>query len=178
MIYSSMPRKKFTAKWLNLFFRRYSMASSSEIINRVWLANWRDATDASFIRRHKIGLIINTTSHIQSPFSNSIATYRIPIIRYQDSDALLLHHVPIVARHIRRVLTTTRKNVLIHCVDGTCRGPTVVAGFLILELGMSKKDAIALVRQRKPNAFQREHLVFEGVLDDLEKRRRQNNPIL
>lgn len=154
------------------------MATSSEIIDRVWLATWRDATDASFIRRHNVGLIINTTSHIQSPFQDSIATYRIPIIRYQDSDALLLHHIPIVAQHIRRVLTTTRKNVLIHCVDGTCRGPTVVAGFLILELGMSKQDAVALVRTRKPNAFQREHLVFEAVLDELEKRRRQHNPIL
>ena len=151
--------------------------SSSEIIDRLWLANWQDATDASFIRRHRIGLIINTTSHIQSPFQDSIATYRIPIIRYQDSDALLLHHIPIVARQIRRVLTTTRKSVLIHCVDGTCRGPTVVAGFLILELGMSKQDAVALVRERKPDAFQRHHLVFEDVLDELEKRRRQNNPV-
>lgn len=150
--------------------------ASGEIIDRVWLANWRDATNPGFIRRHKIGLIVNTTSHIQSPFSDSIATYRIPIIRYQDSDTLLLHHIPIVARHIRRLLTTTRKSVLIHCVDGTCRGPTVVAGFLILEMGIPKRDAIALVRQRKPNAFQREHLVFEAVLDEPEKRRRQKNP--
>jgi protein-tyrosine phosphatase len=150
------------------------MASSSEIMDRVWLANWQDATDPGFLRRHRIGLIINTTSHIQSPFSDSVATYRIPVIRYQDSDALLLHHIPIVARHIRRALQTTHMSVLIHCVDGTCRGPTVVAGFLILELGMSKRDAIALVRQRKPNAFQRKHLVFENVLDELEKMRHQS----
>jgi protein-tyrosine phosphatase len=143
----------------------------TEIIERVWLANWQDATSPEFIKRYNIGMVVNTTNHIQSPFADSIPTYRIPVVRYIDSDRLMMYHIPKVADAIDHLLATTSKSVLIHCVDATCRGPTVMAGYLILRRGLSVEDAVEFVRHKKPGALQERPPVFLTVLQALERQR-------
>lgn len=102
-------------------------------------------------------MVVNTTNHIQSPFTESIPTYRIPVVRYIDSDTLLLHHIPRVAAAIDHLLATTQKSVIIHCVNATCRGPTVMAGYLVLRRGMSVENAIQFVRHKVPKASRNTH---------------------
>lgn len=125
-----------------------------QIIDRIWIGSWQSATDPRSVLRHNFGLIVNVTAHVDSPFKDSIATYRIPIIRYFDSETVLLNHIPEVSRVINETLRRyPKKNVLIHCEKGTCRGPTVAAGYLMTTYGMSARDAVQYIRSKIPDSF-------------------------
>jgi len=147
-----------------------------EIVDRIWIGSWENASDPDCIRRHRFGLIVNATAHIDSPFKESVPTYRIPVIRYIDSEETLLQHIPRVARVISETLKRQpRKSVLVHCVHGTCRGPTIVAGYLILVHGMTSREAVRYIRSKIPSAFPEDlPLLYYSVLEKIERSRFKN----
>lgn len=49
-----------------------------------------------------------------------------------------------------RELVRAKVKVYVHCKNGHGRGPTLVAAYLIVERGMTPKEAIAFVKKRRP----------------------------
>lgn len=139
-----------------------------QILDRVWIGTYQDATDPHFIRQHNIGFIINTTRHIASPFKDSIPTYRIPIDQSWEGSRLLAQHIPIVAPLMTKFLRETTKSIMIHCQGGICRSATVLAGYLILEHGLSMTQAMQFITSKKPDAFHT-YPRYKDVLMYLEK---------
>jgi protein-tyrosine phosphatase len=134
-----------------------------QVLERVWIGSIDTAQDEYFIRDNNIGLIVNCTRHVPSPFKDDIPTYRIPIDDSKDWQPLFLKHIRQVTRQMHLILTTTDKSILVHCHAGVSRSSSVVASYLILYQGFSPDNAIAYIQSMKPETF-RPHPVFIDML--------------
>lgn len=142
-----------------------------QILSRVWIGGYDTARNSDFMRRHNIGLIINCTRHIDSSFSDSIPTYRIPIDDSPEWTGVLRSHIEGVVEVMHRTLTRTKKGILVHCHAGVSRSSTVVASYLILKKGYTAEGAIEYIRSKKPETF-RPVPIFYPLLQSIEKRKR------
>ncbi|MGA1563848.1 MAG: dual specificity protein phosphatase family protein [Pontimonas sp.] len=132
-----------------------------EVLPRVWIGNYQTAMDGDFMRDHRIGLVINCTRHVPSPYSDEIATYRVPVDDARAWSGVLASHVRPVVAAMRRTLRETDRSVLVHCHAGISRSATVVAAYLVLEHGMDAREAIAAIQRSKPETFRPEPVFFD-----------------
>jgi hypothetical protein len=144
------------------------MFSPRQVLDRVWIGSIETAQREHFMRDNGIGLIINCTRHVPSPFLHDIPTYRIPIDDASEWTPLFRKHILIVTDHIHRVLTTTDASILVHCHAGVSRSSTVVAAYLVRYQGFSPENAIAYIQSMKPETF-RPYPVFISMLKDLHR---------
>lgn len=137
-----------------------------QVLDRVWIGGHSTATNESFMRENNIGLIINCTRHVPSPFRDDIPTYRIPIDDHPEWKPLFQQHLDAVTRQIHHTLTNTHDSVLVHCHAGVSRSATVVAAYLIKYRDLSVDEAIGTIRARKPETFQ-PFPIFKDILQNL-----------
>lgn len=139
-----------------------------QVLDRVWIGGHSTATNESFMRENNIGLIVNCTRHVPSPFRDDIATYRIPIDDHPEWKSLFQQHLRIVAQQIHTVLTESHQSVLVHCHAGVSRSATVVGAYLIIYRDFSVDDAIGTIQARKPETF-RPSPIFKDILQNIQK---------
>lgn len=125
---------------------------AKEIIPGLWIGSAGDAADAQFMNTAKIGFIVNCSKDL--PFSfPEIPGIRVAVHDHPVENFEMLRRLPGVVRAIDKKM---RANVpvLVHCYAGISRSATVVAAYLMCRYGLSKKDAIALVKSMKSETFQ------------------------
>lgn len=66
---------------------------------------------------------------------------------------------------IHETLTHTDKNVLVHCMAGASRSPSVIIAYLMKYQGMKFGDAYCMVREKRPVVSIHRH--FENVLKSM-----------
>lgn len=137
-----------------------------QVLPRVWIGPYTAAVSADFVRQNNIRLIINCTRHVPSPFADTIPTYRVPVDDAVLWSGVMAQHLPIVVGIMARHLRTSSGDILVHCHAGISRSSTVVAAYLVLEQGMSARDAIRYIQAKKPETF-RPAPVFFQTLDHL-----------
>lgn len=126
---------------------------ANQIVKGLWLGNEDAASDSAFMKRHKIGAVLNMTPDV--PNFPGIETMRVPVddqLRQGDFRKMKKYITSMVA-FLERVRDIEKKNVLIHCVAGRQRSCTAVLMYLILVHRMPVKKALKLMVTKRPECF-------------------------
>ena len=147
-----------------------------EIIPNLFLGPYESAKDLQWIESKNILVVVNCSKDLKDEFSlnltkpietapkevqdwllnNSfyIQYFRIPVddqMSTSEIQAFILHLNEILPKVIE--LYKQGKPILVHCLAGNQRSPAFVVAFLMKFQGLSMKDAIKKVLQKKPNVF-------------------------
>ncbi|NBU34284.1 hypothetical protein EB118_06975 [bacterium] len=115
--------------------------NADQIIDRLWVGNYKSPLDISFLRQNNIQVIVNCTPDV--PFHTDvyspdqiadlkIETFRIPVYdSLLEKDILLMEeYLKLVIPFLIRKYVIEKKNILINCVAGAQRSAIVCAALL------------------------------------------------
>jgi hypothetical protein len=132
----------------------------SEITKGLWLCSWEEAK--TLAPKLENPLIVNCT--IDLPFINTENSTRIPIHDSPEYANLLSENIHDISKKIQSTLLANQP-VIVHCLAGVSRSASTVVGYLMLVYSLSKEQAIAYIRQKRPHALMFRN--FENVFDKL-----------
>lgn len=119
----------------------------------LWLGNKDAALDLDFIKKAKISVIINCTTHIpfiyeitKMPNNIALETIRIPIndTPSTDDNRILISELKKILPFLYKKFKIEHKNILIHCHAGVSRSASVTAVFLFYMLKKEKNIKIKI----------------------------------
>ena len=117
----------------------------------LWIGSARDAADVSWLRRHRIGLVVNCTRHLPDNAAG-IASMRVPVDDAPDEVPTMLRCLPGAVKKIETALASG-KHVLVHCHAGMSRSATVAACFIAKCTCLPMHVIVAELQDRKPETF-------------------------
>ena len=134
----------------------YNVKFSNKITNNVWLGNYADSSNETFIRENNIRVVVNCSKDLPFYFNEKEVPfrYRIPVDddRQDNSMYIMYQYLPkivdIIRYHVNR-----GENVYVHCHAGMQRSACVVAGYLMAKYGLTPEDAIKFIKSKRPIAF-------------------------
>jgi dual specificity phosphatase 12 len=145
-----------------------------QILPRLWLGSKRAFDDEELLRRHNISHIISvmpTSVDISDnpdgsgPFktTESYQTIlghrtRLVIPVFDLGSENLLRHFPVAKEFIDSAISNGG-TVLVHCLAGASRSPTVVAAYLMETQQLSPQEAMLRIRKIRPRARPRDYFV-------------------
>lgn len=122
-----------------------------QITDGLWVGSAADARDAGFLRRERIGLVVNCTRTL--PFlSKTILGFRVAVDDDPAEQEEMMRYIPNATVAIDDALNAGG-NVLVHCYAGIQRSSTIAAAYLMFKLGLTHEQAMAAVRKAKHEAF-------------------------
>mmetsp|Transcript_4123 Transcript_4123/g.5989 ORF Transcript_4123/g.5989 Transcript_4123/m.5989 type:complete len:273 (-) Transcript_4123:90-908(-) len=153
-------------------------STSSRRRNSVYLGSKSDAKDRSKLERFGVTHILNVTPEKEAGIKAGVAnffekkkvfTYR-RISVYDNATSDLLQYAPSIVSFISNALHYG--SILVHCQRGVSRSTTCVLFYLMNKVGMDLDNALALVKQRRPEAdpipaFLEQLKRYEGECKDL-----------
>ena len=127
----------------------------TEIINNVWLGNYKAAYNKKELDKHNIKYIINITDTIECPFDDKYYLY-IPI-RDKYSCNLASRHF-IIKNYFRAFLFINdalnhNKGVLVHCKKGHHRSANLILFYLIYRYNLGYIEALIYIKSKRPQAL-------------------------
>jgi atypical dual specificity phosphatase len=177
LMYSAinLSRNKNTIKIFNSITKNdnYNM-----IIPNLYLGNINCSNDILFLIENNIQGIVNCT--IDEPFSNYF--YDKNKIRLSINDSKELENIEKFKIDIINGINfidnciNENKNVYVHCYFGLMRSATVVTGYLIKKYNIPYKDAINIVKEKRPMALSSLYN-FNEVLEFVENKYLDKNKI-
>jgi len=150
----------------------YLFHPAKQIVQGLWIGSERDAADPAFLNKHNIRLIIKATDRV--PQYSNIKMMRVPVDDSPNSAAMMAIYIPISTIAINDMLRHGQ-HVLVHCRAGMNRSATVVAGYLMFNKGMTASQAMAYIKQRKPECFT--PMNFKNSLNAWERKLRANGRV-
>ena len=139
----------------------------NEIIPGLYIGDWQDANNIENLKQHKIRRVINI-SELSIAYPELCKYLHIDIT--DDEDVNITQYFNKTSKFIYTALLR-KQAVLVHCVAGRSRSPTIVIAFLMKKHKMTLTDAIRLVqskRQTSPNmGFLRQLQKYETYLQNL-----------
>jgi len=132
------------------------MENANLVRPRLWLGNYKAATDISFLTANNINVVYNCSKNL-SFAENAVSVkrrYRIPIddnLEDEEIDNLAKwspEAILILVQEYRSGAT-----ILVHCAAGMQRSAATVAMFLIATENMTPDQAIAQVKAKRGIAF-------------------------
>ena len=127
--------------------------NADEILPGLWLGNYKASQDTEFLKKNNIRTVFNCTKDIPfHPFS--IRRFRVPVddnLQQQEIRNLELWSFEIVANMAKEY--NAGNKILVHCAAGMQRSAASVAMFLIATQRISKEQAMAYIRSKRPIAF-------------------------
>ena len=129
-----------------------------EIINNLWLGDYKDGLNTTFLIEKKVNVIINATGNL--PFVqdlNNIEKIRVPLIdevgtKLMESNEKMEFYLEKIVEHIYKKLMLGRV-VLVHCRKGRQRSASLVCAFLMKYGGMNFKMVSDLMKTKKVDVF-------------------------
>lgn len=117
----------------------------------IWLGNLESACDREAMKLHGIGRIVTAVYDINPIFPDDpgLMYLKVPVIDKPDAD---------IAKHFNRAIefmddaVKNGKGVLVHCVFGVSRSSTLICAYLIAKKGLTVQQAIAAVKDKRPQA--------------------------
>jgi len=119
----------------------------SEIIPGLWIGNYYDSENEDLIRNLEIGAIVNLTGSIRKLFVGVVHLVLLIDQPFNNSKPAALDAVEFIADMIKK------RDVLVHCLGGVDRSPTVVQKYLVEYRSMSEDDAGRLIKRKRPQAL-------------------------
>lgn len=117
----------------------------------LWVGSARDAADADWLARHRIGFVVNCTKHLPENAAGLPCT-RVPVDDDPSEAGVLLQHLPKTVAGIGKAMDRG-VNVLVHCHAGMSRSASVAACFIAKKTCQPMDDVIAEMQDRKPETF-------------------------
>ncbi len=132
----------------------------------LYLGSEWNASNLEELRSNGITHVLNVTREIDN-FFPAVFTYK-NVREYDEESTDLLKYLDRTYKFIKRAKESGGR-VLIHCKMGISRSATVTIAFIMKEYGLSLKEALDAVKERrsivKPNkSFLKQLEVYEGIL--------------
>lgn len=127
---------------------------ANEIVPGLWIGEYHAALDPNFLKKYKIGAIVNCTPDVEMPYKN-IDYYHVPIndtLKKKDFQEMI-RYLPGAVEFIKQKRDKEGKNVLVHCHVGRQRSCCVATAYLSLRYKLTIRDTVALILKRRPVAF-------------------------
>ncbi|KAK8774984.1 uncharacterized protein LOC144104377 [Amblyomma americanum] len=126
-----------------------SAAGPTRILPFLFLGSQRDAQDSELLAAHNICYELNVSTSCPKPdFIPDSHFLRIPV---NDSHADKLRpHFARACRFLDKVRESSGC-VLVHCLAGVSRSPTVAIAYVMRHLGLSSDDAYRYVKAKRPS---------------------------
>jgi hypothetical protein len=143
--------------------------SANEIVERVWLGDYKASQDETFLRANHIDVVINCTKDLPFKMVAPIQ-YRVPLD--DNLEEVEIRNAALWSYEIAyTIMNHWRKGdrILIHCMAGRQRSACSLAMFLILKEQMTTDQAIGFIRSKRPVAFT-PGANFEGSIRSFEDR--------
>ena len=153
-IYSILKISK-NNKILNIFNNIFNIDDYSIILPNLYLGNINLAYDISFLKENNISAIVNCTN--EEPFNSYFDDkdkLRISINDSKDPNNINLFKKNIIngIDFIDKCINSGKK-VYIHCFWGLMRSSTLVCAYLIKKYNIPYRDAILIVKEKRPMAL-------------------------
>lgn len=134
----------------------YKVKFSNQITNNIWLGNYADSSNETFISQNNIKVIINCSKDLPFYFNQLEVPYRyrIPVDDDRQDNSMYVMYlylpkiVDIMRYHIGR-----GENVYVHCHAGMQRSACVVAAYLMAVTGQKPEEVIRYIKSKRPIAF-------------------------
>lgn len=153
----------------------------THILPFLFLGSQHDALSEDVIKKNGITHILNvSTSSPRSPFVPDVNFLRIPV---NDSHTdRLLPYFQEAFRFLDEV-RTSQSCVLVHCLAGISRSPTLVIAYIMHYLALTTDDAYRFVKEKRPSIspnfnFLGQLVEFESLCHQLNDRIKQSTPKL
>jgi dual specificity phosphatase 12 len=159
--------KLFNVNYFQFLYYTNMIANANKIIPYLWVGNARAALDDNFIKKNRIGVIINCT--MTEPF-NSTSKQKLYKVRVPLTDNTKIEENKKLIIFSEKVLPLIHdalgKNigVLVHCHAGVQRSASMVALYLMKYYGFDMDESIKHIRSRRPVAFYG-HFNYSGNLN-------------
>ena len=122
----------------------HQSSHASQIFQWLYLGSMNNSQDPHELEYCGIDTIINTTSECSNVFQSRLKYFNFALSDGNDNiDAMQQ------AGYLLENLRLDGHTVLVHCVGGVCRGPSVVICYLMKYAGMSLREAFYFVRSKR-----------------------------
>ncbi|KAI9471933.1 MAG: protein-tyrosine phosphatase-like protein, partial [Benjaminiella poitrasii] len=118
-----------------------------EVIPRVWLGGYRALESSHFLKKNNITHIL-TLGHFKHCYQPNEFTHKIIPIS-DNPEANIIQYFPETTEFIENALKNGH-NILVHCLAGVSRSPTVLTAYLMATQKLRWKAALALIKQTRP----------------------------
>ncbi|XP_060083943.1 uncharacterized protein LOC132563208 [Ylistrum balloti] len=147
-----------------------SNVGPTRILSFLYLGSHRDAMSQDIIQMNDISYILNvSTTCPQPPFIQEGHFFRIPV-----NDNYSAKMIPFFEEAFQFLDKVREANgcVLVHCLAGISRSPTLAIAYVMKHLNMSSDDAYRYVKDKRPTISP--NFNFLGQLLEFEKNFRNN----
>ncbi|KAI8099062.1 protein-tyrosine phosphatase-like protein [Halteromyces radiatus] len=120
---------------------------AQQVLPNIWIGGYAAMESKSFLKKNKIQTILSL-GHFQSIYPTTEFTHKIiPITDHPETN--IIRWFPEAFRFITEALEKEEK-ILVHCLAGVSRSPTVVAGYMMEKEHLRWKLALAKIKQTRP----------------------------
>ena len=130
----------------------FNIENQNEIINNIWLGNYKASIDKDFINNNGIEVIFNCTRTHPFIENDNIIKYRLDVNDHSNDLLRMRKRIDWASYTLNHHMKNNKK-ILIHCHAGLQRSATLLAYTLMRYRNISLKNCVNLIRSRRPMAF-------------------------
>ncbi|KAL0096921.1 protein-tyrosine phosphatase-like protein [Phycomyces blakesleeanus] len=120
---------------------------AQEVLPGIWIGGYTALESQKFLKKNDITHILSM-GHFE--YSYPSAEYDNKIIRISDNPgANIIQFFPETYEYINNAVSNER-HILVHCLAGVSRSPTVVTAYLMKKRRLRPKEALAIIAQSRP----------------------------
>ncbi|KAI7907130.1 protein-tyrosine phosphatase-like protein, partial [Cokeromyces recurvatus] len=119
-----------------------------EVIPHIWLGGYKALESIHFLKKNNITHIL-TLGHFKPCYkSNEFIHKIIPVA--DNPEANIIQYFPETTEFIENALKNGHNNILVHCLAGVSRSPTILTAYLMMTQKLRWKAALALIKRTRP----------------------------
>ena len=147
----------------------------SQILNWMFLGNFKNANNLDEIRKFKIKYILNCAIEVEvKNIPKDIKYYHISLT---DSNTTDITQYFEQAFNLIELARKKRERILIHCKLGISRSASIIIGYLIKYMGYTTSSALAFLRTKRPRVNPNPGFISQlnSYEKSIKKRQRKSN---
>jgi len=121
---------------------------ATEIIPRLYVTDMYTATDAPTLERLRITHVVSVVDQETYPYPSNVKHLHLPIADEISSN--MARYFDDVVEWIKNAMDEDESaNVVVHCICGVSRSPSVVIAYLMATQGMSLSDSLSHIKGKR-----------------------------
>ncbi|KAG2209251.1 hypothetical protein INT47_005543 [Mucor saturninus] len=118
-----------------------------EVSPGIWLGGYKALETKKFLQKNKISSILSV-GHFKEIYAQDEFIHKIIPIT-DNPEANIIQYFPEAIEFISKALHS-QQILLVHCLAGVSRSPTIIAAYLMATQKLRYKAALALIKQTRP----------------------------